>query len=66
MNEKKITALYERLSKGDDERSGESISIQNQKKLLEQYAKAHGFKNTAHYTAMTYRGDFSTVPVTFR
>ena len=31
MNEKKITALYERLSKGDDERSGESISIQNQK-----------------------------------
>lgn len=34
----KITALYERLSK-DDEQSGESNSITNQKKILEDYAE---------------------------
>ena len=44
----KITALYERLSH-DDELSGESNSIINQKKMLEKYAKEHGFANTAHY-----------------
>lgn len=33
-----MTALYERLSR-DDELNGESNSISNQKKLLEQYAK---------------------------
>ena len=33
----KITALYERLSR-DDEQSGESNSIQNQKKYLEEFA----------------------------
>ena len=37
-----MTALYERLSR-DDELNGESNSISNQKKLLEQYAKEHGF-----------------------
>ena len=36
-----MTALYERLSR-DDELNGESNSISNQKKLLEQYAKEHG------------------------
>ena len=30
----KITALYERLSH-DDERAGESVSIENQKRILE-------------------------------
>ena len=39
-----MTALYERLSR-DDELNGESNSISNQKKLLEQYAKEHGFTN---------------------
>ncbi|ERJ81759.1 hypothetical protein HMPREF1987_01617, partial [Peptostreptococcaceae bacterium oral taxon 113 str. W5053] len=34
----KITALYERLSR-DDELQGESNSIMNQKKILEEYAK---------------------------
>ena len=34
----KITALYERLSR-DDEQAGESNSIQNQKKYLEEYAR---------------------------
>ena len=33
----KITALYERLSR-DDELQGESNSIVNQKKILEEYA----------------------------
>ena len=37
----KITPLYERLSR-DDELQGESNSISNQKKLLEEYAVGHG------------------------
>ena len=44
-----ITALYERLSR-DDELDGESNSISNQKKLLEDYAKQHGFMNLMHFT----------------
>ena len=35
-NYQKITALYERLSR-DDELQGESNSIVNQKKILEEY-----------------------------
>ena len=47
----KITALYSRLSVGDEDRDGgESNSIQNQKKLLEDYAKEHGFTNCVHFT----------------
>ncbi len=38
----KITALYCRLSQ-DDGREGESNSISNQKEILLQYAKQHGF-----------------------
>jgi DNA invertase Pin-like site-specific DNA recombinase len=49
MNEKKITALYERLSV-DDQLSGESNSIKNQKAQLEDYAKKQGFKNIVHFT----------------
>ena len=41
--------MYERLSR-DDELNGESNSISNQKKLLEQYAKEHGFTNLVHFT----------------
>ena len=44
-----ITALYERLSR-DDELDGESNSISNQKKLLEDYARQHGFMNLMHFT----------------
>lgn len=48
--ETKITALYERLSR-DDELSRESNSITNQKKMLEDYAKANGLGDSiAHYT----------------
>ena len=45
----KITALYERLSH-DDEVEGESNSIVNQKKLLLEYARSHGFPNPVHFT----------------
>lgn len=47
--EQKIAALYERQSR-DDELQGESNSIQNQKKLLEEVAKQYGFRNVRHYT----------------
>ena len=40
----KITALYERLSR-DDEMVGDSNSIVNQKKMLEDYAKQNGYTN---------------------
>ncbi|MDR0412144.1 MAG: recombinase family protein [Treponema sp.] len=45
----KITALYERLSR-DDELQGESNSITNQKKILEDYALKNGFANLSHFT----------------
>ena len=45
----KLTALYERLSH-DDERAGESVSIENQKSMLEDYARRNGFPNPTHFT----------------
>ncbi|MDD2362965.1 MAG: recombinase family protein [Oscillospiraceae bacterium] len=47
-NPTKITALYSRLSR-DDEIQGESNSITNQKKILEDYAKKNGFANFRHF-----------------
>lgn len=44
-----ITALYERLSR-DDELQGESNSIVNQKKILEEYAAKNNLTNTIHFT----------------
>lgn len=41
----KITALYERLSR-DDEQAGESNSIQNQKMYLEEYARQKGLRKS--------------------
>ena len=52
---KKITALYERLSR-DDEQQGESNSITNQKKYLEDFARSRGFKNIRHFTDDGYSG----------
>ena len=46
--EPKITALYERLSR-DDDLAGESNSITNQKKYLEDYAQKNGFKNILRF-----------------
>ena len=45
----KITALYERLSH-DDGRSDESVSVENQKRILEDYARKNGFTNVRHFT----------------
>ena len=51
----KITALYERLSR-DDEQAGESNSIQNQKKYLEEYARQHGLRIIRHFYDDGYSG----------
>ena len=51
----RITALYERLSR-DDEMQGESNSIINQKKYLEDYAVQHGFGNIQHFSDDGYSG----------
>ncbi|MBS7226447.1 MAG: recombinase family protein [Clostridiaceae bacterium] len=50
-----ITALYPRLSH-EDELSGESNSISNQKRILETYAKQNGFTNLRWYTDDGYSG----------
>ena len=44
-----ITALYERLSR-DDDNAGESNSITHQKQMLEDYAIKNGFSNLVHFT----------------
>ena len=49
MKNEKITPLYERLSR-DDELQGESNSISNQKKMLEDYARRNGLPNPTHFT----------------
>ena len=49
MRNEKITPLYERLSR-DDELQGESNSISNQKKMLEDYACRNGLPNPTHFT----------------
>ena len=51
----KATALYERLSK-DDELQGESNSILNQKKYLEDFARKNGFDNIRHFTDDGFTG----------
>ena len=53
--ELKITALYERLSR-DDEQAGESNSILNQKKYLEEYARQKGMRNIRHFCDDGYSG----------
>ena len=47
--EEKITALYERLSR-DDDLTGDSSSIVNQKRYLETFAAQHSYGNIRHYT----------------
>ena len=44
----KMTALYCRLSQEDD-RAGESLSIENQKAILLQYAREHHFPNPTFF-----------------
>lgn len=51
----KITALYERLSQ-EDESTGDSNSIRNQKAMLADYATKNGFTNPVHFTDDGYSG----------
>lgn len=48
MSSEELTALYCRLSR-DDELQGDSNSIVNQKKILEKYAREHGYSNFKFY-----------------
>jgi DNA invertase Pin-like site-specific DNA recombinase len=51
----KYTILYGRLSQ-EDERDGESNSIQNQRLMLEKYAADNGFENTLFLSDDGYSG----------
>ena len=51
----KITALYCRLSQ-EDERLGESLSIENQKTILLQYARDHRLPNPTFFVDDGYSG----------
>lgn len=51
----KITALYGRLSR-DDEQIGNSNSIIHQKRMLEACASQQGFTNICHYTDDGFSG----------
>ena len=51
----KITALYCRLSQ-EDERLGESLSIENQKAILLEYAKKNHFPNPVFFVDDGYSG----------
>ena len=52
MAKTKIALLYERLSR-DDELNGESFSIQNQKIMLEDFARRNGYPRFKHFTDAT-------------
>jgi len=49
-------ALYLRLSKDDEEREGDSASIQTQRAMLEQYCEAQGWEVVAVYVDDGYTG----------
>lgn len=60
-NKNLITALYCRLSQ-EDERLGESLSIENQRLMLQKYAEEHRFPNIQFYVDDGYSGaDFAGV-----
>ncbi len=50
-----ITALYCRLSQ-EDMREGESLSIENQKLMLKEYADKNGFRNCQYYVDDGFSG----------
>ena len=52
----KLTILYQRLSKDDDQQAGESNSILNQRRLLEEYAERNGFTNCVSIADDGYSG----------
>ena len=51
----KITALYCRLSQEDD-RFGDSVSIEHQKDILLRYAREHRFQNPVFFVDDGYSG----------
>jgi len=51
----KITVLYERLSR-DDLTQGESLSIANQKQILETYATQNGYTPFIHLSDDGFSG----------
>ena len=53
----KIAGLYYRLSK-DDERAGESLPIENQKRICEKIANENGFDTNPWLKALTERAEF--------
>lgn len=58
-NKNLITALYCRLSQ-EDERLGESLSIENQRMMLQKYAEEHRFPNIRFYVDDGFSGaDFN-------
>ncbi len=57
----KITALYSRLSR-NDELSGESNSITNQKSILSKYANENNFQNIKFFVDDGYSGTTFTRP----
>lgn len=58
-NKNLITALYCRLSQ-EDERLGESLSIENQRLMLQKYAEEHRFPNIQFYVDDGFSGaDFN-------
>ena len=60
-NRNLITALYCRLSQ-EDERLGESLSIENQRLMLKKYAEEHRFPNIQFYVDDGFPGaDFAEV-----
>ena len=60
-NNDRITALYCRLSR-DDEQLGESNSITNQKSILSKYAENNNFKNIKFFVDDGYSGTSFTRP----
>ena len=60
-NNDQITALYCRLSQ-EDAREGESLSIENQKKMLSEYAERNSFRNCHYYIDDGYSGVSSNRP----
>ena len=59
--DKKVTALYCRLSK-DDGSAHESLSIRTQKAMLMEYATRNGFGNCQYYVDDGYSGTNSDRP----
>ena len=60
-NTNQITALYCRLSQ-EDMRAGESLSIENQRLMLKEYADKNGFRNCQYYIDDGYSGTDNTRP----